>query len=291
MLRNSSNGKSSVLEAISRVRFPSKGTLCTRIASELALRRAPTSSFSVRIEPDATRPREQREQVSEFTAGDPSDDLAKFPCVLEAATAYLRQVDHERDRPRDFYADRLIITIRGPELPPLTIVDLPGLIRSTNDNQDAGAIDVVDQLVLSYMNKRNIIILAVVAANYDAANQGVLKLAKQADPGRKRTLGIITKPDLTPAGYDLERAAVSLAENTDIMLSLGWHVLKNCDSERPSASPDERDELELKFFSSALRAKWKTLPPNSLGVSALRKKLGDILFSCICKPTRPCEKR
>ncbi len=42
-----SSGKSSVLEAISGISFPTKDNLCTRFAIELILRRSPTISIKV----------------------------------------------------------------------------------------------------------------------------------------------------------------------------------------------------------------------------------------------------
>lgn len=44
-----SSGKSSVLEAISGVRFPRKDTLCTRFATEVILHRATDESIAVSL--------------------------------------------------------------------------------------------------------------------------------------------------------------------------------------------------------------------------------------------------
>ncbi|KAJ5360680.1 Dynamin [Penicillium concentricum] len=59
---NQSSGKSSVLEAISRVRFPSKSNICTRFATEIVLRRSPTEKIKVSIEPEDSRKDEQEQQ-------------------------------------------------------------------------------------------------------------------------------------------------------------------------------------------------------------------------------------
>ena len=44
-----SSGKSSVLEAISGISFPTKDNLCTRFATEVILRKAPTINIAVAI--------------------------------------------------------------------------------------------------------------------------------------------------------------------------------------------------------------------------------------------------
>ena len=46
-----SSGKSSVLEAISGMSFPTKDNLCTRFATELILRRSPSVSVNIHINP------------------------------------------------------------------------------------------------------------------------------------------------------------------------------------------------------------------------------------------------
>src|SRR5271154_4311634 len=50
-----SSGKSSVLEAVSGLRFPTKDNLCTRFATELVLRRSSQKSITVTILPDVNR--------------------------------------------------------------------------------------------------------------------------------------------------------------------------------------------------------------------------------------------
>src|SRR5271168_3286017 len=55
-----SSGKSSVLEAISGVPFPTKDNLCTRFATELILRRTSTIEMSIAI----VQPRSARSRMS-----------------------------------------------------------------------------------------------------------------------------------------------------------------------------------------------------------------------------------
>ena len=60
------------------------------------------------------------------------------------------------------------------------------------------------------MKEPRSIILAVVSAKNDYANQIVLKLARAADKKGNRTLGVITKPDTLSAGSETEAMYVSL---------------------------------------------------------------------------------
>jgi hypothetical protein len=61
-----------------------------------------------------------------------------------------------------------------------------------------------------------------------------LKLARAADKRDNRTLGVITKPDTLIADSESKAMYVSLVINQDVEFRLGWHVLKNMDSETGS---------------------------------------------------------
>lgn len=67
----------------------------------------------------------------------------------------------------------------------LTVVDLPGIIRVTVNDQDAEGIQTVRDMVLEYIKKEKCIILAVTPTGQDLANSDALELAKIADPNGK----------------------------------------------------------------------------------------------------------
>ncbi|KAF3049263.1 hypothetical protein E8E11_009989 [Didymella keratinophila] len=101
--------------------------------------------------------------------------------------------------------DLLRIEISAPDRPHLTIVELPGLIHSETKQQSSADVELVQDVVKSYMKEPHSIILAVVSAKNDYANQIVLKLARAADKTGTRTLGVITKPDTLVQGSASER--------------------------------------------------------------------------------------
>ncbi|KXX73142.1 Interferon-induced GTP-binding protein Mx [Madurella mycetomatis] len=267
-----SSGKSSVLEAISGVSFPIKSNLCTRFPTELVLRKTSHISATVSIVPHESRSdpekralRSFREELSGF------DDL---PRLVESAKVEMGITAHGRA----FAKDVLRIEITGPDRPHLTIVDLPGLIHSETKSQTSSDVELIQGVVQSYMKQSRCIILAVVSAKNDFANQVVLKLARAADTSGNRTLGVITKPDTLTPGSDSEALFVSLARNQEVEFRHGWHVLKNMDSEKGSWSLSERDTKEAEFFSSGV---WTELPLSSLGIDKLRGRLSKVLLSQI----------
>ena len=124
------------------------------------------------------------------------------------------------------------------------------------------------------MKKTRSIILAIISAKNDLANQIVTEYAREQDRTGTRTLGIITKPDTLHAGSDSERVFVKLAENKEIEFRLGWHVLKNRDYDSRGCSMKERDQAEETFFSQGI---WASLPPSHLGIRSLKPRLSHVL--------------
>ena len=144
--------------------------------------------------------------------------------------------------------------------------------------QTAADVELVLELVRWYMENERSIILAVVSAKNDYANQIVLKLAKQVDPRGSRTLGVITKPDTLPVGSESELGFVNLARNRDVDFRLGWHVLKNRDYESRNCTAEVRDQAEEAFFSRGI---WQEVPRDLLGVNTLRPRLSKVLLQQI----------
>jgi GTP-binding protein EngB required for normal cell division len=267
-----SSGKSSVLEAISGVSFPVKGNLCTRFPTELVLRKTPKVGVSVSIVPDHSHSEAERAHLKNFC--ETLDGFAALPGLIEKATTAMAI----GSLGRAFSKNLLRVEVSGPDRPHLTIVDLPGLIHSETKQQSTTDVELVQDVVKSYMKERRSIILAVVSAKNDYANQVVLKLARAADKTGTRTLGVITKPDTLIPGSASEATYVSLAKNLDVEFSLGWHVLRNMDSEAGSSSLPQRDEEEKEFFSQGT---WRTLPESILGIAPLRERLSKLLLAQI----------
>ena len=174
-----------------------------------------------------------------------------------------------------FSEDILRVEVSGPTHPQLTVVDLPGLIHSENKKQSASDVSLVHKLVESYMKNERSIILAVVSAMNEFANQIVLKKARDVDPDGERTIGIITKPDTLRVGTTSEREFLALARNEDVKFERGWHVVKNLDLGAGEGETKDRDSEESLFFE---KSNFKSLPPSSVGISSLRHRLSEVLF-------------
>lgn len=265
-----SAGKSSVLEAISGLSFPTKDNLCTRFATELILRRNSESAIHISIVPGADRSEQEKKALREFTSSISTDSPSLDEVVEKAKDA----MGLSADSGRVFRTDVLRVELSGPKQPHLTMVDLPGLFESGNRDQSDDDAEMVRSLVMSYIESPRSIILAVVSAKSDFALQSVTKHARRLDPEGTRTLGLITKPDTLDEGSDSERAYVELAQNKDVKFRLGWHVLRNRAFSSRTATTSERDEMEAEFFANGA---WKSVDPAHRGIVSLRSRLSHIL--------------
>ncbi|RFU80662.1 interferon-induced gtp-binding mx [Trichoderma arundinaceum] len=273
-----SAGKSSVLEGITGIPFPRQEGLCTRFPTEIILRHKDGDSVSITasIRPHSSRTLEVQQTLSAYRKE--VEDMSELPGIIQEVSRLMNIRGYsENDDCHAFAPDALRIEVAGPIGLHLSVVDLPGLISVANEEQSEEDVNAVHEMVASYLQSSRTIILAVLQAGNDMANQPIIKLAKNHDTLGQRTVGIITKPDLINLGSEAKLALV--AKNQDnIKLKLGFFLLKN-------PSPSElkegltmaaRSNLEMNFFSSSAWAS-QNLDMSRVGVVNLRIFLQDLL--------------
>ena len=261
-----SAGKSSVLEALSGTPFPRDAGACTRFATEIRLRRAKETTLKVSIIADKTRPLAEQQRLQQY-GGHVTGDYP-FDTMMRDATELIAP----KNIPGRFAArDILVVEKSGPDMPLLTLVDLPGLVRVANRDQSDADIQTIEDLSDRYMKSSRTIILAVVGGNNDYVQAPILKKARHFDPNGSRTIGVLTKPDMTER-IGLEDKFIELVTNKDQEnhFKLGWFVLLNPGPGDRWFTPEDRLQKEAEFFT---RGKWAALPPQMWGVGALRQKL------------------
>ncbi|KAF2740911.1 hypothetical protein EJ04DRAFT_592504 [Polyplosphaeria fusca] len=265
-----SSGKSSVLEAITEIPFPRKEGLCTRFATEISLRRHPKSSISVTIIPDSERAEQEKSTIGAFNSV--ITDFSAFSDLIDAATEAMG-LGRLGENTRAFSRDVLSVEICGPDKPQLTLVDLPGIIHSVSKNETEADKILIHKLVQEYMTDPRTIILSVISGRYDWQNQAILDLSRKIDKEGRRTLGIITKPDTIP---DSDVANwIEVAENKNIFLELGWHMLKNRGPREMDFTFAQRNAAEADFFITSPFAK---LSRDYVGIDSLKDRLSELLL-------------
>ena len=162
------------------------------------------------------------------------------------------------------------LRIYSPNVPDLTLIDLPGYIQITSKNQPISLKEKISELCENYIQEPNII-LAVCAADVDLANSEALRSSRKVDPLGLRTVGVITKMDLVEPDR-----GVAILRNQDYPLHLGY-IGVVCKA--PTlASKDNMTQAVIKvedtFFRSAYQFSQRGV---AVGTGTLRRKLMDIL--------------
>lgn len=147
-----SSGKSSVLESLSGIPFPRGNGLVTRCATQLTMKRNRNAkkwsghAFVSNDSGDGDTP--QISSVEIENREDVSNIISEYTAQLVAATSGFSNVS-------------IVLECEGPDCPDLTIIDLPGIVRTTTAGQDESVIEVVNNLLEQYLCKERTIILAV----------------------------------------------------------------------------------------------------------------------------------
>ncbi|KAF4075102.1 hypothetical protein AMELA_G00230790 [Ameiurus melas] len=229
VIGDQSSGKSSVLEALSGVALPRGSGIVTRCPLELKLRKVKCGV--------------QWKAVISY-----NEDFSEFddPSLVEG---YVQEAQNELAGEGVGICDKLItLEIMTPDVCDLTLIDLPGIARVPVKGQPEDIGHQIKNLIRRYIEKDQTINLVVVPCNVDIATTEALKMAQEVDPEGKRTLAILTKPDLIDRGT--EKNILDIIRNQVIPLSKGYVIVK-CRGQKEiddKISLPEATRVEREFF-------------------------------------------
>lgn len=196
VIGSQSSGKSSVLEAIVGHEFLPKGAnMATRRPIELTLVNTPDA----------------KAEYGEFPALG-FGKITDFSQIQKTLTD-LNLAVPEKECVSD---DPIQLRIYSPNVPDLSLIDLPGYIQVTSFDQPTELKQSIEALCDKYIQPPNVI-LAISAADVDLANSTSLRASRRVDPRGERTIGVITKMDLV----DPDRGA-SILTDRNYPLKLGY---------------------------------------------------------------------
>ncbi|KAI0264439.1 P-loop containing nucleoside triphosphate hydrolase protein [Gloeopeniophorella convolvens] len=258
VIGSQSSGKSSVLEAIVGHEFLPKGNnMVTRRPIELTLIHTPAG------------PNGQAVEYGEF----PSLGLGKITDFgqIQKTLTDLNLAVPASEAVSD---DPIDLRIYSPNVPDLTLIDLPGYVQIASLDQPESLKQKIAALCEKYIREPNIV-LAVCAADVDLANSPALRASRKVDPLGLRTLGVITKMDLVPP----EQGATILSGNR-YPLHLGY-VGVVC---KPSGKKGRRETTDVvarrgdEYFRLN-REHFYSSSSVMVGTDTLRKRLMEVLES------------
>ncbi|KAH0265630.1 dynamin GTPase, partial [Aureobasidium melanogenum] len=276
-----SSGKSSVLEGITKLPFPRDSGLCTRFATQITFRRAPTTSTTVTIIPHKGATQAYADKLRAWkSVTDAALEPVSFSKTMKDVHKLMGLSDsaEDNDGKSTFSEDVLKVEVTGPEQEHFSVVDVPGIFRTATKGVTTLAdASMVKSMVRRYMINPRSVMLVVIPANVDIATQEILTLAEEADPEGHRTLGVLTKPDLVDPGA--EAGVLQLIKGEKHPLNLGWCIVRNLGQQQIQDTAADRSSVEKAFFRD--RTPWNELEQDRVGVDALRSRLQEVLASNI----------
>nr|AET06168.1 myxovirus resistance 1 protein [Pagrus major]AHC69386.1 Mx1 protein [Pagrus major] len=229
VIGDQSSGKSSVLEALSGVALPRGSGIVTRCPLELKMKRK----------------KEGEKWYGKISYKDYEEEL-EDPADVEDS---IREAQDDIAGSGSGISNELIsLEIASPDVPDLTLIDLPGIARVAVKGQPEDIGDQIKRLIQTFIKKQETISLVVVPSNVDIATTEALKMAQEVDPDGGRTLGILTKPDLVDKGT--EQTTVDIVHNEVIHLKKGYMIVK-CRGQKEiteNVSLTEATRREKAFF-------------------------------------------
>nr|XP_008178091.1 interferon-induced GTP-binding protein Mx1-like [Chrysemys picta bellii] len=205
VIGDQSSGKSSVLEALSGVALPRGSGIVTRCPLALKLKKlAPQQEWKGKISY-----RDIDEELHDPSVVD--NEIRKAQDAMAGEGVGISQ-------------ELISLEINSPNVPDLTLIDLPGIARVAVGNQPQDIGEQIKKLIKKFIAKQETINLVVVPSNVDIATTEALKMAQEVDPDGERTLGILTKPDLVDRGT--ESSVVDIVQNLVIHLRKGYMIVK-----------------------------------------------------------------
>lgn len=258
VIGSQSSGKSSVLEAIVGHEFLPKGSnMITRRPIELTLVNTPDAQA----------------EYGEF----PALGLGKITdfASIQKTLTDLNLAVPAKDCVSD---DPIQLSIYSPNVPDLSLIDLPGYIQVSGLDQPPELKQKIADLCDKYIQPPNVI-LAISAADVDLANSTALRASRRVDPRGERTIGVVTKMDLVePARganilgdrkYPLRLGYVGVVSR--VPASSGGLFSRGSGSITAAISKNEN------AFFSAHPLEFGPESELSVGTTTLRKKLMHVL--------------
>lgn len=178
----------------------------------------------------------------------------------------------------------IIVKIFSPDVPTLSIIDLPGLtnVALVENGQPKDIVHQLRKMIGNYIQSERTLILLVMPARSDLEADQAFGLVKEFDPKGLRTIGVLTKADMPATDVS------NYIEDKDVPESLrfkyGYYAVRNKlpDQKDVVLTPEQVTDQETTFFRNH-EIYGRLLSLNRFGIGQLTHSLSEILTEHIKK--------